>query len=565
MTLTQWLIFFLTAQLVHGLGTFKLYQKAGQAGYKAFIPVYNLIVALSFLERPKWWTILFFLPIINLILFPVFWIDLLYAFKKKPKSIEMLWVILSLGLYLVPLNYTSNIEFQTNRQKPEQTKAGEWLSSLTFAVVAATLVHTYFLQPYAIPTGSLERTLRIGDFLIVSKFHYGARIPMTAVSTPMVHDTLPILKVKSYLKKPQIPYLRLPGIEKVKKNDIVVFNWPADTVRQFFVKEKGVKKPIDKKSNYVKRCVGTPGDTLEIIDGFVYINGVQLELDERARPMYNHKVYSSKGVSPNLLIQADADDFSRKFIAESLTQDQYNALVPHLIGVNQTAEGNIELYTTSNGIPIAVLRENRIALKEPLSTEITANLTLAGAALLSQHPSIDSVSMDLTPRGVSGYNIFPQNDQYIWNEDQFGPIYLPKEGDEIELSLATYPIYKKLLTEYEGNSIELVNGEFVVNGSPSERVSITKNYYWMMGDNRDHSEDSRSWGFVPEDHILGKPIFIWMSWDHFNEGLLNMKPRWDRFFTTVKGSGQPQSYLWVFVLGLVGYFGFKAVRKRKKA
>lgn len=565
MTLTQWLIFFLTAQLVHGLGTFKLYQKAGQAGYKAFIPVYNLIVALSFLERPKWWTILFFLPIINLILFPVFWIDLLYAFKKKPKSIEMLWVILSLGLYLVPLNYTSNIEFQTNRQKPEQTKTGEWLSSLTFAVVAATLVHTYFLQPYAIPTGSLERTLRIGDFLIVSKFHYGARIPMTAVSTPMVHDTLPILKVKSYLKKPQIPYLRLPGIEKVKKNDIVVFNWPADTVRQFFVKEKGVKKPIDKKSNYVKRCVGTPGDTLEIIDGFVYINGVQLELDERARPMYNHKVYSSKGVSPNLLIQADADDFSRKFIAESLTQDQYNALVPHLIGVNQTAEGNIELYTTSNGIPIAVLRENRIALKEPLSTEITANLTLAGAALLSQHPSIDSVSMDLTPRGVSGYNIFPQNDQYIWNEHQFGPIYLPKEGDEIELSLATYPIYKKLLTEYEGNSIELVNGEFVVNGSPSERVSITKNYYWMMGDNRDHSEDSRSWGFVPEDHILGKPIFIWMSWDHFNEGLLNMKPRWDRFFTTVKGSGQPQSYLWVFVLGLVGYFGFKAVRKRKKA
>jgi len=565
MTLTQWLIFFLAVQLVHGLGTFKLYQKAGQAGYKAFIPVYNLIVALSFLERPKWWTILFFLPIINLILFPVLWIDLLYAFKKKPKSLEMLWAVLSLGFYLVPLNYSSNTEFQTNRQKPEQTRTGEWLSSLTFAVVAATLVHTYFLQPYAIPTGSLERTLRIGDFLIVSKFHYGARIPMTAVSTPMVHDTLPILKVKSYLKKPQIPYLRLPGIETVKKNDIVVFNWPADTVRQFFVKEKGVKKPIDKKSNYVKRCVGTPGDTLEIIDGFVYINGVQLELDERARPMYNHKVYSSKGVSPSLLVQADADDFSRKFIAENLTQDQYNALVPHLIGVNQTAEGNIELYTAGDGIPIAVLRENRIALKEPLSTEITANLTLAGAEFLTKHPSIDSVSMDLTPKGVSGYNIFPQNDKYPWNEDQFGPIYLPKEGDEIELNLTTYPIYKKLLTEYEENSIELVNGEFVVNGRPSERVNITKNYYWMMGDNRDHSEDSRSWGFVPEDHILGKPIFIWMSWDHFNDGLLKMKPRWDRFFTTVKGPGQPQSYLWVFILGLAGYFGFKAVRKRKKA
>ena len=565
MTLAQWIIFFLAVQLVHGLGTFKLYQKAGQAGYKAFIPVYNLVVALSFLERPKWWTILFFLPIINLILFPVLWIDLLYAFKKKPKSLEMLWAVLSLGLYLIPLNYDSSTEFQTNRQKPEQTKTGEWLSSLTFAVVAATLVHTYFLQPYAIPTGSLERTLRIGDFLIVSKFHYGARVPMTAVSTPMVHDTLPILKVKSYLKKPQIPYLRLPGIEKVEKNDIVVFNWPADTVRQFFVKEKGVKKPIDKKSNYVKRCVGTPGDTLEIINGFVYINGVQLELDERAKPMYNHKVYSSKGVSPSLLMQADADDFSRKFIAENLTQDQYNALVPHLIGVNQTAEGNIELYTTGDGIPIGVLRENRIALKEPLSTEMTANLTFAGAEFLAKHPNIDSVSMDLTPKGISGYNIFPQNDKYAWNEDQFGPIYLPKDGDEIQLNLNTYPIYKKLLTEYEGNNIKLVDGEFLVNGKLSNRVAIKKNYYWMMGDNRDHSEDSRTWGFVPEDHILGKPIFIWMSWDHFNDGLLKMKPRWDRFFTTVKGPGQPQSYLWVFILGLLGYFGFKAVKKRKKA
>ena len=211
------------------------------------------------------------------------------------------------------------------------------------------------------------------------------------------------------------------------------------------------------------------------------------------------------------------------------------------------------------------LRENRIALKEPLSTEITANLTLVGAELLAQHPSIDSVSMDLTPKGVSGYNIFPQNDKYAWNEDQFGPIYLPKEGDEIELNLNTYPIYKKLLTEYEGNNIKLVDGEFLVNGKLSNRVAIKKNYYWMMGDNRDHSEDSRSWGFVPEDHILGKPIFIWMSWDHFNDGLLKMKPRWDRFFTTVKGPGQPQSYLWVFILSLVGYFGFKAVRKRKKA
>ena len=144
---------------------------------------------------------------------------------------------------------------------------------MLFRSVAATIVHNYVIQPYIIPTGSLEKSLLIGDFLFVSKFHYGARVPMTAISLPMVHDTIPLLKTRSYLKKPQLPYLRLPGVKKIKRNEIVVFSWPADTVRQFFVKEKRVDKPIDKKSNYVKRCVGVPGDTLEILNGFVYTNG----------------------------------------------------------------------------------------------------------------------------------------------------------------------------------------------------------------------------------------------------------------------------------------------------
>ena len=171
-----------------------------------------------------------------------------------------------------------------------------------FAIIAATLVHNYFIQPYIIPTGSLEKTLLIGDFLFVSKFHYGARTPTSAVSFPMVHDTLPIIKTRSYLKKPQLPYFRLPGFQEVKRNDIVVFSWPADTVRKFFVKEKGVKKPIDKKSNYVKRCVGVPGDTLEIINGFVYINGLKNKLPERARTQYSHFGYNKKGISSKKLL-----------------------------------------------------------------------------------------------------------------------------------------------------------------------------------------------------------------------------------------------------------------------
>ena len=217
--------------------------------------------------------------------------------RERPHEAEHLLTLISLGLYLFTLGLDSNTSREVDRLRPEKTKTGEWLSSIVFAIVAATLVHTYFMQPYAIPTPSLERTLRVGDFLLVSKFHYGARIPTTAIAAPMMHDTVPILKVKSYLKTPQLPYFRLPGFTTVKKNDLVVFNWPADTVRQFFVKEAGVKKPIDKKSNYVKRCVGTPGDTLEVRDGFVYINGERLQLDSRAKPMYNHKIYASSGVS----------------------------------------------------------------------------------------------------------------------------------------------------------------------------------------------------------------------------------------------------------------------------
>jgi signal peptidase I len=425
-------------------------------------------------------------------------------------------------------------------------------------------VHTYFIQPYAIPTPSLERTLRVGDFLLVSKFHYGARIPTTAIAAPMMHDTVPILKVKSYLKKPQLPYMRLPGFASVEKNDLVVFNWPADTVRQFFVKEAGVVKPIDKKSNYVKRCVGTPGDTLEIIDGFVYINGELLELDHRARPMYNHKVYAASGVSSRLLSQADASDFVRIFTATSLSQEQYNALIPFLMGVNQREDQTIELYTDAEGIPIHVLQEERIALKEVLKSEQLVNLPLDKVEWLQSQERIDSVVMDVSPKGVPGYAIFPNHPNYTWNEDNFGPIYLPQSGDIVSLDIETLPLYKRIIEVYENHNLKVENNSIFIDGKAADSYQFEKNYYWMMGDNRDHSEDSRSWGYVPEDHILGKPVFLWMSWDNFNKGITKMNPRWERFFTTVQGPGEPQSYLNIFLIGLAGYFGYRFWRKRKK-
>ncbi|MGB5403054.1 MAG: signal peptidase I, partial [Robiginitalea sp.] len=288
MNYTQWLLFFLIVQLIHFLGTWKLYVKAGRKAWEAAIPVYNAIILMKIIKRPSWWVVLLFIPIINLLMFPVIWVETIRSFGRN-RLLETWLVILTLGFYIYYVNYALDVEYIADRDLHPKSASGEWVSSIVFAIVAATLVHTYFIQPYVIPTGSLERTLRIGDLLFVSKFHFGARVPMTTVAAPMVHDTLPVLGTRSYLKKPQLPYMRLPGFQKVGRTDLVVFSWPADTVRQFFKAEAGVKKPIDKKSNYVKRCVGVPGDSLEVRDGYVFINGKQLELPGRARPMYDYR------------------------------------------------------------------------------------------------------------------------------------------------------------------------------------------------------------------------------------------------------------------------------------
>lgn len=325
MNATQWLLFILIVQVIHFLGTWKLYVKAGRKAWEAAIPVYNAIVLMKIINRPTWWTVLLFIPIINLLMFPIIWIETIRSFGRNSTA-ETWIVILTLGFYIYYVNYSLDVKYIENRDLHPTTATGEWVSSIAFAVIAATLVHTYFIQPYVIPTPSLERTLRVGDLLFVSKFHYGARTPMTTIAAPMVHDTLPLIRTKSYLKKPQLPYFRLPGFTKVDRNDIVVFSWPADTVRQFFRKEAGVDKPIDKKSNYVKRCVGIPGDSLEIIDGYVYIDGKQLQLPDRAKPQYDYTVYANKGVSSKLLQEIGVMDFQRKYLTGAINQTQFDAI-----------------------------------------------------------------------------------------------------------------------------------------------------------------------------------------------------------------------------------------------
>lgn len=560
---TNWIIFILVIQVIHFLGTWKLYIKAGRKPWEAAIPVYNAIVLMQIIRRPKWWVILLFIPIINLLMFPVIWVETIRSFGRN-SFLETWLVILTLGFYTFYVNYALDVTYIEDRSLHPKSGAGEWVSSIVFAIVAATLVHTYFIQPYVIPTGSLERTLRIGDLLFVSKFHYGARTPMTTIAAPMVHDTIPGLGIRSYLKKPQLPYFRLPGFEKVKKNDIVVFSWPADTVRVFFKKEEGVKKPIDKKSNYVKRCVGAPGDSLAVIDGVVYIDGEQLQLSDRAKPQYDYNVYSQKGVSSRLLVRLGVNEFTRKYLSAPLNQNQFEAISKYLIAGGQNASGDIELITDASGIPPKVIRQAGLSLREETGRQRTVTLTDEMLQELRNNEDIDSVIKIVEPKGVKGYNIFPHDPFYPWNNDNFGPIYIPQKGATIELTPKVLPLYKKIIRDYEGNTIGVSGNQISINGQVTDSYTFKQDYYWMMGDNRDHSEDSRSWGYVPANHIVGKPIFIWLSFDNFNKGIAQWKPRWDRIFTTVGGDGEPRSYFKHFLIALAAWFIFDYFWKRRK-
>jgi len=525
MTLTQWFIFILIIQVVHGLGTWKLYIKAGRQAWEAFIPVYNAVILMKIINRSPWWTILLFLPIINLIMFPVVWVETARSFGKNTYK-DTLLAVVTLGFYNYYLNYVEDVSYVEKRDINPKSSSGEWVNSILFAIVAATLVHTYFIQPYTIPSSSLEKSLLVGDFLFVSKVNYGARIPMTTVAAPMVHDTIPVLKKKSYLfndnitkkktswlNKLQLPYLRIPGFEKIDRNEIVVFNSPADSTDNInvFSSDRNYNKPIDKKINLVKRCVGVPGDSLEVRDGFVYINGVKNELPDRAALQFSYIVETKNGIfNPKLIKERyDITDFPR-----------YN-------------------------------QNNTVSLFPAISDQTLNNF--------KNHPNVLSITPNKNEEGVRDPSIFPHDKGYNWNNDFFGPLYIPEEGKTIDINLEVLPLYKRVIEEYEGNSLRVEGNQIFINNELATNYTFKQNYYWMMGDNRHNSLDARAWGFVPFNHVVGKPVFIWMSWD----GLKN--PRWERFFTTVHGGGEPVSYLIPFLVLLFGYYGFKKWRKRKKA
>jgi signal peptidase I len=398
----------------------------------------------------------------------------------------------------------------------------EWIDDILFALIAVYLINLFVFQNYQIPSSSLEKTLLVGDYLFVSKLSYGPRVPNTPLSFPLVQNTIPILNCKSYSNWPEWGYKRVKGLGSVKRNDIVVFNFPAgDTVAlnmlnpDFYnlVEEKGreailsdrlrygevVYRPVDKRENYVKRCVGMPGDSLLIVDNQLFINGVAAENPEKLQ--YNYYIETDGSVITEeqfRLLNVSRSD--RRLL--SINADYHNLLSYLGFTVNEAGMFN----------PIYCIPLTRKALE-----------------MAKKIPTVKQIKIEDDEWGIT----YPVGYRTGWRRDNFGPLWIPQKGATIPLNERSLALYKRCIQNYEHNTLEIApDGKVRINGQPETSYTFRYDYYFMMGDNRHNSADSRAWGFVPEDHIVGKPILIWLSLDK-DRNLFNGGIRWDRMFRVV--------------------------------
>lgn len=380
------------------------------------------------------------------------------------------------------------------KKKKKKPVWREWLDAAVFAIVAATLIRTFFFEAYTIPTGSMEGTMLINDYLFVSKLAYGPRIPMTPLAVPLVHNTMPVTGGKSYSEAVQWKYHRIPGFGHVERNDVVVFNYPAGDTVLADMPETGdfyqacrmygrdnvlgrfriITRPVDKKENYIKRCVAIPGDVLEIKNARVYINGQPNVLYPHSKLNYMVK---TRGQAPMV------DDNLE--MLQSISNSQY-------------------IYNLENDQVDEVKKGSNVVSVEPFI----------------QYPA------GVAPSDPGEW-VFPDDTvNYKWNRDNFGPLTIPKAGTTVTLTPQNIAIYRRVIRNYEGNTLDEQNGKFIINGKETTTYTFKMDYYWMMGDNRHNSLDSRYWGFVPIDHVVGKAWFVWLSYGE--GGLKDM--RWKRLF-----------------------------------
>ncbi|MBK9291196.1 MAG: signal peptidase I [Bacteroidetes bacterium] len=390
-------------------------------------------------------------------------------------------------------------------ERPKKTPVREWLDAIVFAVVAASIIRMFLFEAYTIPTSSMEKSLLVGDFLFVSKLSYGPRLPNTPLAFPFVHHTLPWSETaKSYVEWVSWPYYRFPGLGQVQRNDAVVFNYPdGDTLSLKFqsnvsyyqlVRQYGrervwsdkrnfgeiTSRPVDKRENYIKRCVGMPGDVIEIRNAELFVNGQPNPTPGQLQFRYS--------------ILTDGSPINQRVL------DKYD------------------------------ITEGRLGMQ---NGEYVFWTTPAVAKELQQLPNVKQVQMLTDEAGEWNPEIFPHDARYPWNVDNFGPLEIPSKGKTVALNASTLPLYERIITAYEGHKLRTEGEKIFVDDVETTQYTFAQNYYWMMGDNRHNSADSRFWGFVPEDHIVGKAVFVWLSLDK-NKPLFGGKVRWHKSLRFVK-------------------------------
>lgn len=561
-------IIFLILVLISFAGLYKIFEKAGLPAWKALIPVYNFWLVGGIINRPKWWGLIMIVPGVNLIMYGVYGFHLARAFKKRMNN-DLIAAALIPYLYFAYLGFNKDIKFfGVSDIKSESSFIKNWADPIIFAVVAASIIRGFFFEAFTIPTSSLEKSLMVGDFLFVNKVCYGAKVPQTPMAFPFAHHTLPFTTgTQSYLEWLKLPYMRLPGYSKPKNGEIVVFNYPdGDTVtigtqqytsyyemvRRFgytnmnnpnFTVDLGgmsikngkkVGRPVDKREHYVKRCVGIAGDKLEIKDGELYINDKKQAMPEHAQHFYDVKVLNS-------LLQVD-----------ELFLDKHDIYVT-------------EAYVKKSGDD---------------TTIYSFNMPADVALQLQNTPGVLKVEKYIEPKGEYSSSIFPHNAKFPWNNDNFGPITLPKEGMTVSIDTNNLCIYEKMLNTYD-NGIHQVTksgAQVLYDGKPITSYTFKQDYYWMMGDNRHNSADSRSWGVVPFDHVVGRPVFVWFSMKDpknnpisgnsilgsLTKNSKDGKFRWERFMCYVGEDGLVSWKIPVAIIVIL-IFGYNYWDKKRKA